>query len=79
MAYKTKTITPKVFIHNEHLDFVIAANQFIEDKKLGLLIAKLVNEEIETSKISQNLFNAKKRQCWYTSKLVVRGYKDALI
>jgi hypothetical protein len=68
LASEIENIPDRFFIHNEHIDFFIAAKEYKEDK-LKEMIKTLIKNEIKTSKKLEDIYFNRKKFNYYRTDI----------
>lgn len=69
------TIPKRFFIHNENLDFFIAAKNYKKQADVRKLAKGLIEDELKTSKILESIHFSGKKVNYYCRKVVFRDFK----
>jgi len=73
IASELDSIPPRFFIHNEHIDFFIAAKKYKTDR-LTEFIDKLIKDEITASKELEKLYLNKGKFDYYRSTFTMSNF-----
>ncbi len=76
VASNISKISTKFFIHNTHLDFVVAAKNFLDEGRLDALVDKLINEEITLSNKMEGLLMKNQDCCWFQVGINTNTFQD---
>lgn len=71
------SIPGRFFIHNENLDFFIAAKSYRTEANLRSFAKRLVEEELKTSKTLEQIHFGSQKFDYYRRDLVFKNLKDA--
>lgn len=70
-------IPGRFFTHNEHIDFIIAANNYKNKDKLSNLIGKLIKRELEISKTLEQIQFENKKYDYFQSNIIFKNFEDS--
>jgi hypothetical protein len=77
LASGLTSIPSRFFIHNENLDFFIAAKNYSTEAQLRSFAEKLIQKELETSRILEEIHFANGRVDYYSRDVVFRKFGDS--
>ncbi len=70
-------IPGRFFTHNEHIDFIIAANNYKKMDKLSNLIDILIKRELEISKTLEQIQFESKKYDYFQSNIIFQNFEDS--
>lgn len=74
LASELNTIPDRFFIHNENIDFFIAAKNYKEGEHLRVMIKELIETEINTSRILERINAGGERVNYYRTDIIFRNF-----
>ncbi|MDW7728011.1 MAG: hypothetical protein SCH70_13055 [Candidatus Methanoperedens sp.] len=70
-------IPGRFFTHNDHIDFIIAANNYKDREKLSNLIDILIKRELEISKTLEQIQFENKKYDYFQSNIIFKNFEDS--
>jgi len=78
LASDEPCIPSKFFVHNENMDFFIAAKNYTSEEQLRPFVKSLIEKEIEASKILEQIHFDGRKFDYYCSDVVFRNFREGL-
>lgn len=75
LASELDIIPDRFFVHNENIDFFIAANKYKENESLRHMIEELITTEVETSRTLEAINFGGKHFDYYRTEIVFRNFR----
>ncbi len=69
-----ESIPKRVFIHNEHLDFILAARKYKDGNSLNDFVKNLIEQEIEVSKTLEAIHFENKKYDYYRTGIIFKNF-----
>jgi len=77
LASEVKSIPSRFFIHNEHLDFFIAAESYRTGAQIRPFAERLVEKELQISRTLEEIHFADRKVDYYCRDVVFRNFGDS--
>jgi hypothetical protein len=75
LASEIDKIPNRFFIHNENIDFLIAAKNY-KEKKLKIMIKELIEKEVETSKTLEKISSSEENCNYYRTEIIFKTFEE---
>jgi len=76
IASDIENIPGRFFIHNDHIDFMIAAKAYKGESKLLDFVKELIDEELNISYTLENIHFKNKKYDYYRKDIVFKNFKE---
>lgn len=76
LASELSVIPHRFFVHNEHLDFFIAAKEYTGELELKPFVEKLIRKELEISRELERIHFGDKRVDYYRTQIIFDKFRD---
>ena len=78
LASEEPHIPGKFFVHNESMDFFIAAKNYMSEEQLKPFAKKLIEKELEASRILEQIHFDGRQFDYYCTDVVFRNFQETL-
>ena len=76
LASELASIPNRFFVHNENLDFFIAAKNYKRDADIRPFAKKLIEEEIEISRVLEKIHFGNRKTDYYRTDVIFRKFDE---
>lgn len=77
LASELASIPGRFFIHNENLDFFIAAKKYSDEAKIKSFVKKLIEKELEISRILEQIHFADRKFDYYRTDVIFGKFGES--
>jgi hypothetical protein len=74
LATKVKSIPSRFFIHNEHLDFFVAAEMYKTEAQIRLFAKRLIEKELQIPRTLEDIHFAGRKVDYYCRDIVFQNF-----